>query len=80
MHKAAEESLEHGITVVCLVPCRSDTQWWNRTVMDYEANVVLVEGRLKFGDSPNSAPFPSAVVIFSPLSCGGFSTMKNKER
>ena len=28
------------------------------------AEVHLVRGRLKFGDSTNSAPFPSAVVVF----------------
>jgi len=26
--------------------------------------VYFVKGRLKFGDSKNSAPFPSAVVVF----------------
>ena len=26
--------------------------------------VYFVKGRLKFGDSDNSAPFPSAVVVF----------------
>jgi hypothetical protein len=28
------------------------------------AEIHLVRGRLKFGDSTNSAPFPSAVVVF----------------
>jgi len=26
--------------------------------------VHFVKGRLKFGDSSNSAPFPSAVIVF----------------
>ena len=26
--------------------------------------VYFVKGRLKFGDSTNAAPFPSAVVVF----------------
>jgi len=26
----------------------------------------LLRGRLKFGDATNSAPFPSAVVVFRP--------------
>ena len=26
--------------------------------------IRFIRGRLKFGDSKNSAPFPSAVVIF----------------
>jgi len=27
--------------------------------------VYFIKGRLKFGDSNNSAPFPSAVVVFT---------------
>lgn len=70
MHKAAEESVEHGITVVCLVPARTCTAWWHDTVMQYGANVEFIRGRLKFGDAENSAPFPSAVVIFAPWAQG----------
>jgi phage N-6-adenine-methyltransferase len=59
--KAYEESLK-GTTVVCLLPARTDTKWWHEYCMKGE--IRLVKGRLKFGDSNNSAPFPSAVVIF----------------
>ncbi len=60
--KKAYESSLNGATVVCLVPARTDTTWWHRYCMKGE--VRLVRGRLKFGDGLNSAPFPSAVVIF----------------
>jgi hypothetical protein len=30
------------------------------------ATVTFIRGRLKFGDSKNSAPFPSAVAVFYP--------------
>jgi site-specific DNA-methyltransferase (adenine-specific) len=59
----AYTSAQHGATVVCLVPARTDTAWWH----DYAAKAAeirFVRGRLKFGDSQNSAPFPSAVVVF----------------
>lgn len=59
--KAYESSLE-GSTVVCLLPSRTDTRWWHDYCMKGE--IRLIKGRLKFGDSTNSAPFPSAVVIF----------------
>lgn len=59
--KAYESSLD-GVTVVCLLPARTDTKWWHDYCMKGE--IRLVKGRLKFGDSKNSAPFPSAVVIF----------------
>jgi site-specific DNA-methyltransferase (adenine-specific) len=54
-----------GVTVVCLVPARTDTIYWHRFVTKaYE--IRFLKGRLKFGDSKNSAPFPSAIVIFKP--------------
>ena len=59
--KAYESSLE-GATVVCLIPARTDTKWWHEYCMKGE--IRLVKGRLKFGGSKNSAPFPSAVVVF----------------
>ena len=64
MRKAYESSLT-GATVVCLVPARTDTAWWH----DYaiRGEVRFLRGRLKFGGSINSAPFPSAVVIFRPM-------------
>lgn len=60
--RKAYESAQDGATVVCLVPARTDTKWWH----DYaiKGDVRFIRGRLKFGDSKNSAPFPSAVVIF----------------
>ena len=50
--------------VVCLVPARTDTRWWHDYVIGGGAEVRFIKGRLKFGGSKNSAPFPSALVIF----------------
>ena len=61
MKKAYESSL-HGATVVCLVPARTDTDWWHEYAMKGE--IEFLRGRLKFGGSKNSAPFPSAIVVF----------------
>lgn len=64
----AFESAKHGATVVCLLPARTDTRWWH----DYcqHGDVTFVRGRLKFGGHKNSAPFPSAVVVFKPEHVG----------
>lgn len=62
MRKAYESSLD-GATVVCLVPARTDTRWWHDYAMKGE--VEFIKGRLKFGDAKNSAPFPSAIVVFN---------------
>lgn len=63
MAKALEAS-QAGATVVCLVPSRTCTAWWH----DYaeKGEYYFIRGRLKFGGSPNSAPFPSAIVVFRP--------------
>lgn len=63
MKKAYESSLE-GATVVCLVPARTDTKWWHEYAM--KGDIEFIRGRLKFGNAKNSAPFPSAVVVFYP--------------
>lgn len=61
MKKAYESSL-NGAKVVCLVPARTDTKWWHDYAM--KGKIEFLRGRLKFGNSKNSAPFPSAIVIF----------------
>ena len=62
MKKAYESSL-NGATVVCLVPARTDTTWWHEYAM--KGTIEFIRGRLKFGNSKNSAPFPSAIVVFN---------------
>ena len=62
--KAYESAKINGATVVCLLPARVDTRWWHEYCLAGE--VHFVRGRLKFGGSENSAPFPSAVVVFRP--------------
>jgi phage N-6-adenine-methyltransferase len=59
--KAFQES-ERGVTVVCLVPARTDTVWWHDYCMRGE--IRFLRGRVKFGGGKYSAPFPSAIVIF----------------
>lgn len=61
--KAWEES-EKGAKVVCLIPARTDTKYWHEYIFTYAAEIRFIKGRIKFGNSKNSAPFPSALVIF----------------
>jgi len=61
--KAYEESRNSNTTVVCLLPARTDTKYWHNYCMKSQ-RIYFVKGRLKFGDATNSAPFPSAVVVF----------------
>ena len=62
--KGYEEAQDPDTKVVMLIPARTDTKYWHDYVMKAEM-VFFIKGRLKFGDSENSAPFPSAVVVFT---------------
>jgi site-specific DNA-methyltransferase (adenine-specific) len=59
--RKANEVASGGGTVVCLVPARTDTNWWWDSCIHHE--VRFIKGRLKFGNQPNAAPFPSAVIV-----------------
>jgi phage N-6-adenine-methyltransferase len=61
-------------TTVMLIPSRTDTRYWHAHIWDRDKHtprpgveVRFVKGRLKFGNSTNSAPFPSVVIIFRPV-------------
>ena len=54
-----------GNTVVMLLPARTDTRWFHEYIYG-KAEIRFIRGRLKFGESKNSAPFPSMVVVFMP--------------
>lgn len=80
VRKAYEES-QKGAIIVALIPARTDTRYWHDYVMKAD-EIRLVKGRIKFGDGSNSAPFPSAVVVWqdglnsSPL----LTAMENYEK
>ena len=61
INKGYNES-QQGKLVVMLIPSRTDTKWFHEYVLKGE--IRFIKGRLKFGDSKNSAPFPSAIVVF----------------
>ena len=63
IEKSYNESKDKNTTVVMLIPARTDTRYWHDYVMKAK-EVHFVKGRLKFGSSNNSAPFPSAVIVF----------------
>ena len=54
-----------GNLIVMLLPARTDTRWFHEYIYKKEnVEIRFVKGRLKFGNSKNSAPFPSMVVIY----------------
>lgn len=54
---------EKAKIIVGLVPARTDTAWFHDYIHG-RAQEFFIRGRLKFGDSKNSAPFPSLVFVF----------------
>lgn len=64
VQKAYESTRANGATVVCLLPSRSDTAWFHDYVLPH-ARIEFLRGRLKFGGSKNSAPFPSVIAVLN---------------
>ena len=66
IQKAYEEGEKGNTRVVALIPARTDTKYWHNYCMK-ATEIRFVKGRLKFGqgNTKNSAPFPSAVIVFS---------------
>lgn len=65
--KARDESIRHNSTIVCLIPARPDTKVWHNVIFEGANYVCFIKGRLKFGNGKDSAPFPSALVIFGDI-------------
>lgn len=60
--KAYTEAFKGNATVYFLCAARPDTRyWWNYT---RHGEVRFIKGRLRFVGAKNSAPFPSALVVF----------------
>jgi site-specific DNA-methyltransferase (adenine-specific) len=49
--------------VVALLPARPDTRYWHEHIAGH-ATIYFLKGRLRFSGSGQSAPFPSALVIW----------------
>ena len=61
--KAYYESYKPNTLIVLLIPARTDTKYFQEYIY-HRAELRFIKGRLKFGDSKTSAPFPSMIVIY----------------
>ena len=57
-----------GARVVLLIPSRTDTRYFHDWIYN-KAEVRFVRGLLRYGDGPQSAPFPSLIAIYRPRRC-----------
>lgn len=60
--KKAYESALGGATVVCLLPSRTNTNWWHDYCMKGE--IRFIRGRPKFKGAKHGLPQPLSIVIF----------------
>ena len=64
VEKAYTESRKQCL-VVALLPARTDTKWFHQFIYNKPGvTIEFIKGRLKFGSSKNSAPFPSMIAVF----------------
>ena len=61
VEKAYNEN-KKGTLVVCLLPARTDTNWFHKYIYN-QHEIRFIKGRLKFNDGKQAAPFPSMLVI-----------------
>lgn len=60
----ARRECRGGLLVVCVLPLRSDTRWWQRFAAGSELR--LVRGRVHYEGGSGAAPFPTGVVVMRP--------------
>ena len=63
IRKCYEHMTSGGGTAVMLIPARTDIKAFHEYIYG-KAEIRFIKGRLKFGGSKNSAPFPSMVVVY----------------
>jgi site-specific DNA-methyltransferase (adenine-specific) len=62
--KMYEESLKDNKPKVALLPARVDTKFF-ADYCKYADEIYFIKGRLRFSNAENTAPFPSAIVVFN---------------
>jgi hypothetical protein len=60
----AKDAAAEGSIIVCLLPARTDTVFYQRIIMQSRA-VLFLPGRVTFAGAKDPAPFPSMVAIFA---------------
>ena len=67
IERASEQSKKYNNTIVMLIPARPDTKAWQNVIFKSASTICFIKGRLKFSDRRDSAPFPSALIVFGEI-------------
>lgn len=63
--RRAAQAAGEGAVVVMLLPSRTDTRWFHEYLYGNPlVELRFIKGRLRFGGSRDSAPFPSLLAVF----------------
>jgi hypothetical protein len=65
MKKAVEEKMK-GNTTVCLVPARTNTNWFHEWIAPHAAEVRFIQNGVKFVGYKRKSPFPVCLVMYRP--------------
>ena len=62
--KKCHDEAQKNTLIVLLIPARTDTTYFHQYIW-HKATIRFIKGRLKFGNSKQSAPFPSMLAIWN---------------
>lgn len=58
-----EVAAQRARVVAAILPSRTDTRWWHTDLVGH-AHIGFLQGRIRFGDGAQAAPFGSAIVVW----------------
>lgn len=71
VEKCYNENKNNNTKIILLIPSRTDTKYFHDFIYK-KYPIRFIQGRIKFGDSKNSAPFPSLLVLFDSTNKNAF--------
>ena len=69
MQKVVHEFV-HGNKSVCLIPARSNTNWFHNWVLPYATEIRFIKNGVKFVGYKRKSPFPVCIVVYDPKKKG----------
>jgi hypothetical protein len=60
--------MHKGKTIVCMVPCRTNTEWFHEIVLKQSSDIRFIRGRVNLPGFPKQNQFPDAICVFLPNS------------
>ena len=65
MKKCVEETSK-GNTSICLIPARTNTNWFHDWVAPFAYEIIFIRNGVRFVGYKRKSPFPVCMVVFKP--------------